>query len=54
MFKYYIIKQFVRRFINELSYFFRRLTRSVKSLFKIVLFCFIAVLIIYLIKGGAF
>jgi len=53
MLKFYIIKQFIRRFINELFYYFRRLTKNFKTLLKLILFFFLVLLVIYLLKGGA-
>ena len=51
MFKFYIIKQFIRKLVNESFYFFKKALRSLKSVFKVILAILFIFFILYLVKG---
>lgn len=45
--EFYIVK----KIINEIFYYLRKILRKAKTIFKIIIFILIAVLFYYLLKG---
>ncbi len=49
----YIIKKFVSKLVNDFYRFLKKLVRNMKSIFKFILFVFVALFIYYLVSRGA-